>query len=135
MRTMMTTQTTRCTCRSPSKSLARPGVCHLRADSRSCSYPASFSNALSFAKTQFGSQSSAAQQPIDENSAQEAHQQAYKQGNAASLGTESLGLAAALQAMKSFTGSGSSSGAGGNSQSQVVRVLSLLSRVGAGMHH
>lgn len=46
---------------------------------------------------------------------QNAHDQAYGQGNGSSLSASSLGSAAALQALKTFTG-----GSGGGSQSALV---------------
>jgi len=59
--------------------------------------------------------------PVDEDSVTEAHQAAYQQDRAGSLDAGSLGAAAAMQALKRFTsGDGSSSGGGGNSQTQII---------------
>ncbi|GAA5986437.1 hypothetical protein JCM11641_001000 [Rhodosporidiobolus odoratus] len=60
---------------------------------------------------------------IDEDQAQRAHQQAYSSGDSSNLGAKSLGSAAALQALKSFTSGGasqSSSNSGGGFQTQLI---------------
>ncbi|KAG8906744.1 hypothetical protein FRB99_006235 [Tulasnella sp. 403] len=59
------------------------------------------------------------QQPIDEDSVQQAHQVAYQDGNSNSLDASSLGSAAALQAMQGVMGSGSS---GGDMKSQLLGI-------------
>jgi len=58
-------------------------------------------------------------QPIDEQHVQNAHAEAYENGNASSLDAGSLGSAAAMQVLKSFT-SGGGSGGSGNSQTQLI---------------
>ncbi|KAK1236138.1 Chitinase 2 [Marasmius sp. AFHP31] len=68
------------------------------------------------------------QQPVDEEHATRAHQQAYQEGNTNNMDARSMGAAAALQALKQFsggssgsTGSGSSGSSGGSgSQSQLI---------------
>ncbi|KIP12078.1 hypothetical protein PHLGIDRAFT_82728 [Phlebiopsis gigantea 11061_1 CR5-6] len=57
------------------------------------------------------------ERPVNEQHVQEAHSQAYSQGNASSLSAGSMGSAAAMQVLKQFT---SSSGGGGGSQSQLI---------------
>ncbi|QRV83323.1 beta-flanking protein [Ceratobasidium sp. AG-Ba] len=59
-------------------------------------------------------------QPIDEQSVQNAHAEAYQKGNASSLDSNSLGAAAAMQVLQKFTSGGGSSGGSGNSQSQLI---------------
>lgn len=50
-----------------------------------------------------------------------AHKEAYEEGKASSMSANALGSAAALQVLKQFTGSGSSStGGGGNSQTKLI---------------
>ncbi|KAI6096873.1 hypothetical protein EV401DRAFT_2247495 [Pisolithus croceorrhizus] len=56
------------------------------------------------------------EEPVDEESVLRAHDAAYNQGSASSLSASSMGSAAALQALKSFSGGGSS----GSSQNQLV---------------
>ncbi|BGP14976.1 hypothetical protein JCM10213_007220 [Rhodosporidiobolus nylandii] len=76
-----------------------------------------FSQALSFLQN-YGDDDD----DIDEQQAQQAHQQAYGQGQA-NLDSKSMGSAAALQAVKLFTSGGASSGSssgGGNFQSQLI---------------
>jgi len=68
-----------------------------------------FSQATSFISNQNH------QTPVDEQAVQDAHSQAYGQGNASSLDASSMGSAAALQALKSFT-----SGGGSGSQSALI---------------
>lgn len=77
-------------------------------------------------------------EPVDEQGVQDAHNQAYSQGNAGSLGASSMGAAAAMQvrhdayscwmpailtcmiqAMKMFTSGGGSSG-GGSMETQLI---------------
>jgi len=53
---------------------------------------------------------------IDEGDVQNAHQQAYGNSNPGNLSASSMGGAAALQALKSFT----SGGGGGGSQNQLI---------------
>jgi hypothetical protein len=65
-----------------------------------------FASALKFAKTQFAPSTSAAQEPINERAAMQAHEQAYNKGNAGSMDGNSMAMAAAMQAMKMFTGGG-----------------------------
>ncbi|KAL0566517.1 Chitinase 2 [Marasmius crinis-equi] len=62
------------------------------------------------------------QQPVNEEHATRAHQQAYQENNASNMDAHSLGSAAALQALKQFTGGGSStqSSSGGGSQTQLI---------------
>jgi len=74
-----------------------------------------FSQGLSFLRSQTGEH--AAAPPVDERKVQDAHEQAYGQGNSKSLDASSLGSAAALQALKNFTGGGGSSAPSGNSSS------------------
>lgn len=58
---------------------------------------------------------------FDHRAVEDAHDQAYRQGNAGSLDASSMGSAAAMQAFKMFTSGGSSSAsAGGNSQSNLL---------------
>ncbi|KZO95985.1 hypothetical protein CALVIDRAFT_564263 [Calocera viscosa TUFC12733] len=71
-----------------------------------------FSQAMNFVN----SNSQQHTQPVDEQGVQQAHDQAYNQGNASSLDAGGIGGAAALQALKSFTSGGSS----GGSQTQLV---------------
>ncbi|KAH9968606.1 hypothetical protein BC827DRAFT_266726 [Russula dissimulans] len=56
--------------------------------------------------------------PIDEEAVQQAHRQAYEEGNARGLPASSLGSAAALQVLQKFTSGGGSSG--GGSQTQLI---------------
>ncbi|CED82330.1 Na /dicarboxylate, Na /tricarboxylate and phosphate transporters [Phaffia rhodozyma] len=74
-----------------------------------------FGNALAFAKSRFGTAEKASE-PIDETRAQEAHAQAYRQGQGANMDTNSLGMAAAMQAMKAFTGGSQSGSSSQNAQ-------------------
>ncbi|EIW64298.1 uncharacterized protein TRAVEDRAFT_138946 [Trametes versicolor FP-101664 SS1] len=73
-----------------------------------------FSSALGFIK----SNKSEHEQPIDEEGVQHAHRKAYEEDSAGSLSAGSLGSAAAMQVLKQFTSSGSSSG--GGSQTQLI---------------
>lgn len=59
---------------------------------------------------------------LDEQGLQQAHQQAYGQGDSSNMGADSLGAAAALNALKKFTSGqgGQQSGGGGNFQSQLI---------------
>ncbi|KAI6012483.1 hypothetical protein F5J12DRAFT_766222 [Pisolithus orientalis] len=57
------------------------------------------------------------EEPVDEERVQEAHDRAYNQGSASNMSASSMGSAAALQALKSFTSGG---GSGGGSQSQLI---------------
>ncbi|PBL00542.1 beta-flanking protein [Armillaria gallica] len=76
-----------------------------------------FSSALSFVKQNAGEHN----QPIDEDHVTNAHKKAYEEGSASSLSANSLGSAAALQALKKFTSGGSSSSSGGSgSQTQLI---------------
>ncbi|KAK0465620.1 uncharacterized protein EV420DRAFT_1637744 [Desarmillaria tabescens] len=74
-----------------------------------------FSSALSFVKQNVGEHN----QPIDEDHVTNAHKKAYEEGSASSLSANSLGSAAALQALKKFTSGGSSSG-GSGSQTELI---------------
>ncbi|VDB86591.1 unnamed protein product [Peniophora sp. CBMAI 1063] len=61
------------------------------------------------------------EQPVDEEHVQRAHAQAYQQDNAGGMDANSMGAAAALQALKMFTsGGGSSSGGGSGSTSSLI---------------
>ncbi|KAK0246297.1 hypothetical protein EDD85DRAFT_803721 [Armillaria nabsnona] len=76
-----------------------------------------FSSALSFVKQNAGEHN----QPIDEDHVTNAHKKAYEEGSASSLSANSLGSAAALQALKKFTSGGSSSSSGGSgSQTELI---------------
>jgi len=71
-------------------------------------------------------------QPVDEQGVQQAHDQAYNQGNASSLDAGGIGGAAAMQALKMFT-----SGGGGSSQTQLISTAmseasSLFDQAGGG---
>ncbi|KAG8910754.1 hypothetical protein FRC01_006149 [Tulasnella sp. 417] len=61
---------------------------------------------------------------LDHQAVEDAHDRAYRQGNAASLDASSMGSAAAMQAFKLFTSGGSSSSSSsssaGNSQSKLL---------------
>ncbi|KAI6047945.1 beta-flanking protein [Pisolithus marmoratus] len=57
------------------------------------------------------------EEPVDEESVRRDHDRAYNQGSASDLSASSMGSAAALQALKSFTSGG---GGGGSSQSQLI---------------
>ena len=58
---------------------------------------------------------------VDEQGVQDAHRQAYNEGNSGSLPASSLGAAAAMQAFKNFTsGGGGGSSSGGNMQSKLI---------------
>ena len=62
-------------------------------------------------------------QPINEQQVQNAHTEAYEKGKASSLDAGSLGAAAAMQVLKSFTSGGASTPgapAGGNSQTKLI---------------
>ncbi|KAG7452343.1 uncharacterized protein BT62DRAFT_916019 [Guyanagaster necrorhizus] len=72
-----------------------------------------FSSALSFVKQNVGEHN----QPIDEDHVTNAHRKAYQEGSASSLSANSLGGAAALQALKKFTSGGGSSG---GSQTELI---------------
>ncbi|KAI5982721.1 hypothetical protein EDD15DRAFT_2320608 [Pisolithus albus] len=56
------------------------------------------------------------EEPVDEESVLRAHDAAYNKGSASGLSAGSLGSAAALQALKSFSGGGG----GGSSQNQLI---------------
>jgi hypothetical protein len=91
-----------------------------------------FSSALKFAKTQYSPSSSSAQEPVNEQQAMNAHEQAYQQGNAGSMDGNSMAMAAAMQAMKMFTGGGNNNqqqqkANSGGGQSGMVSFLSLAS--------
>lgn len=75
-----------------------------------------FKNALGYV----GQNQSQHTQPIDEQHVQNAHAEAYENGNASSLDAGSLGSAAAMQVLKSFTSGGGSGGGSGNSQTQLI---------------
>lgn len=66
-----------------------------------------FSSGMAFLKSQSGAQ--AAQGGLDEQNVVQAHQQAYAQGNTGNMDSQSIGTAAALEALKKFTGTGASS--------------------------
>ncbi|KAI0936813.1 hypothetical protein AcV5_004860 [Taiwanofungus camphoratus] len=57
------------------------------------------------------------EQPIDEQHVQDAHRQAYQEGNSGNLSAGSMGSAAAMQVLKKFT---SGSGGGSGSQSDLI---------------
>ncbi|KIO31862.1 hypothetical protein M407DRAFT_241617 [Tulasnella calospora MUT 4182] len=61
---------------------------------------------------------------LDHRAVENAHDQAYRKGNASSLDASSMGSAAAMQAFKLFTSGGSSpasaASSGGNSQSKLL---------------
>ncbi|KAA1467999.1 beta-flanking protein [Dentipellis sp. KUC8613] len=57
--------------------------------------------------------------PLDEEAVQQSHRQAYHEGSASNMDASSMGSAAALQVLKSFT-SGGSSGEAGGSKSQLI---------------
>ncbi|CAE6412748.1 unnamed protein product [Rhizoctonia solani] len=60
-------------------------------------------------------------EPINEQHVQNAHAEAYDKGKASSLDAGSLGAAAAMQVLKSFTSSSGSPGtSGGDSRSQLI---------------
>ncbi|KAF8604104.1 hypothetical protein BDV93DRAFT_492812 [Ceratobasidium sp. AG-I] len=59
-------------------------------------------------------------EPVDEQRVQNAHKEAYENGNASSLDAGSLGSAAAMQVLKNFTSGGGGSGGSGNTQSQLI---------------
>ncbi|KAI1783069.1 hypothetical protein LXA43DRAFT_1048079 [Ganoderma leucocontextum] len=71
-----------------------------------------FSSALGFLKQNKDEH----ERPVDEESVQHAHRQAYQEDSAGSLPASSLGSAAALQVLKQFTSSGSN----GGSQTQLI---------------
>jgi len=81
-----------------------------------------FSQGLSFVKSQMGNGNISAQNhEIDEQGVQNAHTEAYQNGNAGSLPASSVGAAAALQAIKNFTsGGGSASSGGGDMKSKLM---------------
>jgi len=64
--------------------------------------------------------------PVDEAHAQRSHAEAYSKNNAGGLDAHSMGTAAAMQALKRFTGGGSggeaasSSSGGGDMQSKLI---------------
>ncbi|BGP54712.1 hypothetical protein JCM8202v2_002299 [Rhodotorula sphaerocarpa] len=76
--------------------------------------PGLFQNAVSHMSQNFDDG-----EPIDEQGTQQAHEQAYGQGNAGQLGAKSMGAAAAMQALKKFTQGGGST-SGGNTQSALI---------------
>ncbi|WVF69820.1 hypothetical protein IAT40_004599 [Kwoniella sp. CBS 6097] len=59
---------------------------------------------------------------VDEDRVQQEHQQAYGQGNASNMSANSIGAAAAMQALKSFTSGGSpaAGSGGGDMQSKMI---------------
>ncbi|KDQ63286.1 hypothetical protein JAAARDRAFT_120937 [Jaapia argillacea MUCL 33604] len=76
-----------------------------------------FSNALGFVNGNQGQH----QEPVDEQHVQNAHKQAYEDGDTSSMSASSLGGAAAMQAFQKFTsGGGASGGGGGNMQTQLI---------------
>ncbi|KII94103.1 hypothetical protein PLICRDRAFT_36336 [Plicaturopsis crispa FD-325 SS-3] len=77
-----------------------------------------FSNALSF----LNQNKSQHEEPLDEEGVQAAHKQAYSNDSAGGLDAKSIGSAAALQILKSFTsgGSGSGSASSAGSQTQLI---------------
>jgi hypothetical protein len=64
-------------------------------------------------------------QPVDEDRVTNAHAQAYSNDNAGSLDAGSMGAAAAMQAMKMFTGGGGSSGGGGSGGNMQTKLISM----------
>ncbi|KAM0753178.1 hypothetical protein T439DRAFT_323811 [Meredithblackwellia eburnea MCA 4105] len=77
-----------------------------------------FAQAMSFAQQHVLQQGN---HEVDESKVQDAHAQAYGQGNASQLGASSMGAAAAMQAFKSFTsGSSGSDTSGGSFQSKLI---------------
>jgi hypothetical protein len=63
---------------------------------------------------------------VDEDGVQDAHDKAYNQGQASNMSSSGLGAAAAMQAMKSFTGgssSGSSMSGGGGMQAKLIGMV------------
>lgn len=60
---------------------------------------------------------------VDEKSAEQAHDQAYNQGNAGGLDANSMGAAAAIQAFKSFA---SGTGGAGQEQGQQSMISKLI---------
>jgi len=56
------------------------------------------------------------QVPVDEEAVQDAHREAYEKGSGQNLSASSLGSAAALQALKKFTGGSG----GGGSQTELI---------------
>ena len=50
---------------------------------------------------------------VDEGKAMNAHQQAYEGGDTSNMGSEEMGMAAAMKVMKNFTGGGGGGGGGG----------------------
>lgn len=61
-----------------------------------------FGNAMGFLK----SGNADVESDVDEQGVMNAHQQAYSQGNGSQMDASSMGAAAALQALKQFTGAG-----------------------------
>ena len=60
---------------------------------------------------------------IDEDQVQNDHDQAYNKGNASNMSSQALGSAAAMNALKSFSGSNSSNnnnGGGGDMKSKAM---------------
>ncbi|KAI0275023.1 hypothetical protein BC834DRAFT_921195 [Gloeopeniophorella convolvens] len=74
-----------------------------------------FSSALSFVNNN----KSQHNEPVDEDDVQDSHRKAYQEDSAGALPASSMGSAAALQVLKSFT-SGSSGGSGGRSQTDLI---------------
>ncbi|KAF8581663.1 hypothetical protein K439DRAFT_206227 [Ramaria rubella] len=85
-----------------------------------------FSSAINHLKSRGSGEHTA---PIDEEHIQNAHQQAYSQGNAGNLDAGSMGAAAALQAFKSFTSSGSGGGGGGGSSQLISLAMGEASKL------
>lgn len=81
--------------------------------------PSLFSEAMGAVQ---GLQGQGGNQQIDEQGVQDAHAQAYSQGNASNLGASSMGSAAAMQALRMFTqgSSGGNASSGSGFQSQLV---------------
>jgi len=69
---------------------------------------------------------------VDEDPIQQAHDQAYNQNNGSSLGANSMGAAAAMQALKMFTGgqaSSQSSAAGGSQSAMIGMAMSQAAKL------
>jgi len=69
---------------------------------------------------------------VDEDHIQQAHNQAYNQNSGSSLGANSMGAAAAMQALKMFTGgqaSGQSSAVGGSQSAMIGMAMSQAAKL------
>jgi len=69
---------------------------------------------------------------VDEDHIQQSHDQAYNQNNGSSLGADSMGAAAAMQALKMFTGgqaSSQSSAAGGSQSAMIGMAMSQAAKL------